>query len=373
MNETRATRHQRLRRRARIASAATGGAVLAGVALTPASRRLAVWAAGGADPGPAAVAAFVLVIVALLEIAALPGLWYFEYRGAGRARAARVPAREVIGAQAQAALVATVGALAAAGVWLAAVAVAGPWWWVAASGLVAAMLLAGLRGVPALFSRLAVARPLTRPGLAERLDALGSRARVRVGSVHEWRLAPGAGPTALVTGFGRTRRVFIATSLLTDWSDDEIAVVVAHELGHHRHHDLWVTLALDGGIAGAALFLADAVLRRLPGGFGFAGPGDLAALPCLALVAAGVWLAATPIRHAVSRRQERRADMFALAVTGGAEAFSAAVRRLGEQHLAEERPSRLARWWFARHPPVAERVALAEAYRRLRAISPSSR
>ncbi len=98
-------------------------------------------------------------------------------------------------------------------------------------------------------------------------------------------------------------------------------------------------------------------------------PGDLAALPLIALVAGAVWLAATPLRHAHSRRQERRADQFALALTGGADAFSAAIRRLGAQHLAEERPSPLTQWLYHRHPSVAERLAIADSYAKVKSTN----
>jgi STE24 endopeptidase len=77
-----------------------------------------------------------------------------------------------------------------------------------------------------------------------------------------------------------------------------------------------------------------------------------------------VWLASAPIRHAQSRRQERQADAFALTVTGRADAFQAAIRRLAARHLAEERPSRLARWFYHRHPSAAERLRLAERFQR---------
>jgi STE24 endopeptidase len=91
----------------------------------------------------------------------------------------------------------------------------------------------------------------------------------------------------------------------------------------------------------------------------------LAALPALALVAGLIWLAATPLRHAQSRRHERRADAFALALTGGVDAFDAAIRRLGARHLADERPSAITRWLFYRHPSVGERLEYARAYREM--------
>ena len=71
----------------------------------------------------------------------------------------------------------------------------------------------------------------------------------------------------------------------------------------------------------------------------------------------------TPLRHAHSRILVRRADEFALALTGGADAFTSAIRRLGARHLSEDRPSFLTRWLFHRHPTPEQRLALAAAYR----------
>jgi Zn-dependent protease with chaperone function len=135
-------------------------------------------------------------------------------------------------------------------------------------------------------------------------------------------------------------------------------------LAHHAHHDLWRALGLNAAVLCGALWASDAAVRWAGPSLGLAGPGDMAALPLLALVAGAAWLSGTPLRHAQSRRQERRADLFALAVTGQAEAFAAAVKRLGERQLVEDRPSTLTRWLYHRHPSVSERLALAEAYRR---------
>ena len=82
------------------------------------------------------------------------------------------------------------------------------------------------------------------------------------------------------------------------------------------------------------------------------------------VVAAAVWVLLTPLRYAHSRLQERRADEFALALTGGAEAFSSAIRRLGARHLVDDRPSILTRWLFHRHPTLDERLVLAGEYQR---------
>jgi STE24 endopeptidase len=365
MNESKATRYQRFQRRARIAGVASGGVMLALVALTPLSSVVARWAEGagrGLPAWPHAVAAlllYVIVLVVVWELALLPAALYLGLAVDSRYGRGRPSVDDVLASQAQATLVALPAAIVAGGVIQLSVVAAGSGWWLVAGLSLAVCLVAALHGAPVLVARLAGARPLAGTPLAARLGDLAGRARVPIGGVDELRVRD-ARTTALVAGAGRSRRIFLSADLLRDWSDDEIAVVVAHELAHHAHHDLWRTLALDASLLSLGLLVADRVVAGRQWSSGAL--TDLSALPIVALVAGAVWLAATPLRHALSRRQERKADEFALALTGGADAFSAAIRRLGAQHLAEERPSAMTQWLYHRHPTVAERLATANTF-----------
>jgi STE24 endopeptidase len=205
-------------------------------------------------------------------------------------------------------------------------------------------------------------RPINRRALMSALREIARRSDVPVSDILEWRAGEAGRATALVTGVGRSRRVLVASEILSDWSEDEVAVVVAHELAHHVYRDLWRSLALDSALLSVAFWTAAQAVVLGADRLGLTGPADLAALPLMALVAGAVWLAATPARLAQSRAHERRADRFALRLTREAEAFGAAVRRLSARHLAEEQPSRLTRWFFHRHPPVSERLAMAERF-----------
>ena len=366
MNESKATRYQRLKRRARAVAVASGGLLLALLASTPASRGLAEWARGaarGLGPpigGAVALAAFVGCAVLLCEVVALPAVLYLGLVVDRRFARADARVEGVVASHLQATVVGLIGALAAAAAITGAARVAGAWWWLLAGASLSVAWALALRAAPAVLTLAGGAHPIARPALRDRLAGLAERARVPVASIDEWRAAESAGATAFVTGVGRSRRVFVSSELTRDWSDEEVAVVVAHELAHHAHHDLWRSLALDAAVLSASLWAAGLVLAWRATALGLRGPGDLAALPLIALVAGTVWLAATPLRHAQSRRQERRADQFALALTGGADAFSAAIRRLGSRYMAEERPSRLTRWLYYRHPSVAERLALTQ-------------
>ena len=369
MNESKAARYQRYRRRAETAGVVSGAAMLALVALTPLSRWLATGALGfgtGLPEVPRAALALVIFVVLLVvawELAALPASLYLGLRVDRRFANPSIAVEDVLAAQAHATLVALPAALVAGAALLFSVWIAGSWWWAVAGALLAGSLVAALHGAPRLLARLADVRPLARADLAARLNVMAIEARVPVAGVEEMQLDESERTTAMVAGTGRSRRIFLSSELLRDWSDDEIAVVVAHELGHHAHRDLWRTLAIDASVLAIALFAADRALAALAPALGLAGPRDVAALPFLTLVAGSVWLVLTPLRHAHSRLQERRADEFALALTGGAEAFSSAIRRLGARHLVEDRPSFLTRWLYHRHPTLEQRLALSSSYR----------
>jgi STE24 endopeptidase len=365
MNETRAARYQRLRRRTRSLGVLCGGVLLGIMALTPAGAATAAWAAAVTSdvPGPlapmSALVLFVGVLVVLWEAALVSAVIAARLGTPSRTRPE--PAGDAGRAAAGTALVALPCAIAAAMCVRVAVWAAGDAWWLVAGALVAAALVLALHAAPGLLARLSGARPVVRPALVERLGALSRQIRVPIESIDELPATGGTPTTALVAGAGASRRVFISSELIRDWSDDEIAVVVAHEFAHHAHHDLWRTLALDAAVLAAAFWTAGRLPSALPW-LSLPQLGELAALPFVALIVSGVWLAATPVRHALSRAQERRADAFALRVTGGADAFRAALRRLASRHLVEERPSRLTQWLFHRHPSVAERLAVADAF-----------
>jgi STE24 endopeptidase len=369
MNESKAARYQRYRRRAETAGVVSGAAMLGLVALTPLSRRLATGALGfglGLPELPRAALAlviFVILVVVAWELAALPASLYLGLRVDRRYARSSIAVEDVLAAQAHATLVALPAALVAGAAVTLSVWIAGGWWSVMAGALLAGALVAALHGAPRLLARLADVRPLPRADLAARLNSLAARASVPVAGVDEMQLDESERASAMVAGTGRSRRIFVSSGLLRDWSDDEVAVIVAHELGHHAHRDLWRTLALDASVLAIALFAADRALGAAAPALALAGPGDLAALPFITLVAGAVWLLLTPLRHAHSRLQERRADEFALDLTGGAEAFSSAIRRLGARRLVEDRPSLLTRWLFHRHPTLEQRLALSSAYR----------
>src|SRR4029434_7588607 len=94
--------------------------------------------------------------------------------------------------------------------------------------------------------------------ICDRLVALAGEAETRIAGGFEWRLSDRTKKAnAALTGIGRTRRILLSDTLLAEHSDDEIEVVLAHELAHHVHRDIWKGIALEAALITLGFYLAD--------------------------------------------------------------------------------------------------------------------
>ena len=343
MNEDRGARYHRLRRRATVLSVLADGGWFLALALTG-------W--GGGLP----LVAFVAIMAIGWELIAFPLTFYkgflLDRRYGLTAVSFRTWLADEVKGFAIGLAVVEIAALALFG----SMRFAGNAWWAAAAMLFAGagVLLSQLVPVVLLplFYRF---RPIERDELRQRLATLSQRAGVRVLGTFEWGLGEKTSrANAALVGAGFTRRILLSDTLLQSYSDDEIEVILAHELAHHVHHDLWTGLALETGVVAAALLIGHVAITAA--GYGLA---SVASLPLLVLAAGAVSLMLTPIGTAWSRRNERRADRLALSLTGRHDAFVSAMRRLAAQNLAEPAPSRVVRWFFHSHPTIEERIASA--------------
>lgn len=210
-----------------------------------------------------------------------------------------------------------------------------------------------------------VIRPLRDPVMARRVIALAAKAGIPVDQVYEMdasrRTRKG---NAYFTGLGHTKRIVLYDTLLRASSLDEVELVVAHEIGHWKRAHIWKGIGLSLLGLGIALWCGARVLewavRR--GAFHLAGPADVAGIPLLLLVLFLLNLGSLPIQNAVSRTFERQADRTSLELTGDPAAFIRSEVQLARSNLADLTPPPLVVWLLYTHPPVAERIRMAEAF-----------
>ena len=192
-------------------------------------------------------------------------------------------------------------------------------------------------------------RPL-EGDLADRLRRTADRAGVPVRDVL---VADASRRTtkqnAYVSGIGRTRRVVVWDTLL-DVPPEEVELVVAHELGHRRMRHVAQGTAL--AMLAAVVFVA--VLRLVRP---HPQPHDAALVLLLGTL---LELPAAPLGAALSRRWERAADRFSLAVVGDARIFEALHRRLALANLADLQPPKWLYYALFTHPTPPQRLAAAK-------------
>jgi STE24 endopeptidase len=242
---------------------------------------------------------------------------------------------------------------------LALVRAAGATWWLWGFALVFAFQLAALVLYPKLilplFNKLS---PLPEGELRSRLLALGERTGFRAATIQ---VIDGskrsAHSNAFFTGFGRFRRIVLFDTLIAQLTPDQLAAVLAHEIGHYRRGHVPKRLALSS----AGLFGGFALLAWLAGrtwfnpAFGFP-PDELAPTFLLFGLLSGVvtfWF--SPLLNLLSRRHEFEADAFARTAMGGPAPLIGALRGLAGKNLSNLTPHPWFSAFFYSHPTIVER------------------
>jgi heat shock protein HtpX len=185
---------------------------------------------------------------------------------------------------------------------------------------------------------------------------------------------PSESPNAFATGRNPAHAsVAVTQGILNLLNDEELAGVLAHELGHVRNRDI-LTSSIAATLAGAITILAQT--GRFAMIFGYGGGssdrdregGGIAALFMLILAP----IAATLIQLAVSRAREYEADATGAHMTGNPYALASALQKLdtyskrlpmgataSTAHLFIVQPLISGGGFanlFSTHPPIAKRI-----------------
>jgi len=207
-------------------------------------------------------------------------------------------------------------------------------------------------------------RPLEDEELVSRLIYLAERVGTRVRGVFTIDLsAKTTAANAALMGLGNTRRIVLGDTLMEEYDPDEIETILAHELGHHVHGDVWRGIAVQTVLTLVGLFLADRLLRWGVAHFAFEGLADVAAFPLVAMAMGGLAVLAMPLANAYSRWREGLADQFSLEMTGKPQAFISSMTKLANQNLSEAEPEPWAEFLLYSHPAIGKRIKRAQGFK----------
>ena len=355
-------RYHRLQLRLHLARLALGAIYLVALVFAGGGTALAAFAARLTASAPGQVALVAMALAVGHALLGLPLTWLSSWVLPRRYGLLHQPLSGWLADRAKAAALGAVIGLAGVEV-VYTLLRATPLWWLATAAIAFAFSIALTAVVPIvilpMFFRLT---PLADTTLAARLLALANRAGVR--AIGVWiadQSRKSRTANAAVVGLGRTRRILLYDTLAAGFRPEEIEAVLAHELGHHVHGDVRRGLLVQGVLGVVTFWLADQALCAGVNRFGYAGVADPAGLPWLALVLGVLGLVVTPLVNAFSRRIERQADDFALALTRDPTGFIGAMERLATLNLAERRPHPLKEALLFSHPALDRRIARARA------------
>ncbi|WP_066334806.1 M48 family metallopeptidase [Azohydromonas lata] len=171
---------------------------------------------------------------------------------------------------------------------------------------------------------------------------------------------------AYFTGLGAAKRVVFFDTLLSKLNGNEIAAVLAHELGHYKHRHVLKRMLLVFGLSLAGL----ALLGWLASSAGFYtglgvrpsldAPNDALALLLFMLALPPFMFLISPLGARLSRRHEFEADAYACAQADGRD-LANALLKLHEDNAATLTPDPLYARFYYSHPPATERLAALRA------------
>jgi STE24 endopeptidase len=240
----------------------------------------------------------------------------------------------------------------------------GPLWWIfaALAALVVTVVVGQLLPVLILPLFYKIER-LTDAELEQRMARLADGTGLTIEGVYRMGLsAETSKANAMLAGLGRTRRVLMGDTLLSEFTPEEIEVVFAHEIGHHVFGHLQKMIAASVVYTMAGFWICDRLMAAWLGASYDPHRLPIVALPFLMLALVLFQYVLEPLQNAIMRRFERQCDRYALQRTNDSAAFTSAFQKLARQNKADVDPHPLEVFWLHDHPAIGERLAMAQAY-----------
>lgn len=205
--------------------------------------------------------------------------------------------------------------------------------------------------------------PISDEILRKKIEALGDRFGMKIQNVYSLNLSKTTKKAnACFTGLGKTKRVILGDTLLDSFSHEEIETVLAHELGHFKHRDIWKQFGFGVALSFVGFWLAFRLLETFSYKLGYLGAADIHSFPLLCLIFFVFSLVTSPAGNAFSRRAERGADQFALDATHDKTSFISAMQKLSDLNLADPNPHPVIEFLLHDHPAIGKRIQMAEVY-----------
>lgn len=163
---------------------------------------------------------------------------------------------------------------------------------------------------------------------------------------------------AYFSGLGRVKRIVLFDTLIRSLAEDQVAGVLAHEIGHEKLGHILKRLALSVSSGLLGFWLVSLLLNYSPffEAFNFSGPSPQAVLVLVMFVSGPFTFYLKPLFSWWSRHHEYQADHFVKSRTRYGKAFQTALKRLSKDNLSNPVPHPLYSFYHYSHPTTLERI-----------------
>lgn len=251
----------------------------------------------------------------------------------------------------------------------------GTYWWLWASVFVIAFQLVMMIAYPILIAPLFNKfTPLQEGELRTRLNDLAQRCQFAARGIF---VVDGskrsAHSNAYFTGIGKSRRIVLFDTLIEQMNVEELAAVLAHEIGHYKRRHIVKRLLLSILLTPAGFYVLGLLINWQPmyDAFGMGSLLNSSHSP-VRHVAVGVLLFmmisgditfwVSPLFSWLSRKHEYEADAYAAQQTS-AEPMASALVKLSEKNLSTLLPHPAYSAYHYSHPTLLERLGALQRVR----------
>lgn len=205
--------------------------------------------------------------------------------------------------------------------------------------------------------------PLPEGELRDAIEAFAAQVDFRLDNIYVIDSSKRSSKSnAYFTGFGRRKRVVLYDTLMEQLSTEEIVGVLAHEIGHYKHHHILLS-SLEGFATNLLMFWLFSLFigsGSLAAACGCAEPSFHVNLAVFSLIYTPLSLLLDVLTNIISRRHERQADAFA-AAHGVGRAEASALKKMSAKSLANLTPHPVVVFAEYSHPTLYERVLFLTA------------
>jgi len=209
--------------------------------------------------------------------------------------------------------------------------------------------------------------PLKNKVLEEKILEIAEKAEIPAEHVYEVNMSEKTNAlNAYVTGIGSNSRIVLWDTTLNRLNEDEILFIMAHEMGHYVMKHIYIGIAGYLLLSLVGLYFIHLLMRFFIQRYGellkIKSMKELAAFPLFLLLLGILTFASSPLSNAVSRYQEKSADMYAIELTNNHEAAISSFQELSRAGLSEVNPPALVKIFRYSHPTMLERILYLEEH-----------